>query len=335
MKIAVKPVGRVVLVAFCLAQPRPAWAYMKFGVHAGDRVVALKWAQTPVPYYVFEGSSVPGVSLSDFEGAVARAFARWQAVPTAAVSYRFVGLTAAHPGEDDGLSTLGFESHPEQDGVLASTSYLVDSVTGALIESDIFFNTAFAWSVAANGEAGRYDLESIAQHETGHFGGLGHSALGETELTPGGYRVLSAEAIMFPIAFSAGSVAARTLKADDIAGVSDIYPGAGFAGEGSLSGRVTKNGNPIFGAHIVAFDPATRALVGGFTLTEKGEFSIGGLSPGPKVVRVEPLDDAGLDSFFDATQTVDVDFRVLLFGRLVVVPAGGDSGQVELPVVAK
>jgi hypothetical protein len=335
MKGALKPAAHVVLVAFCLSQPRPASAYMKFGVHAGDHVVTLKWAVTPVPYYVFEGSSVAGVSLSDFEGAVARAFARWQAVPTAAVSYRFVGLTAAHPGEDDGLSTLGFESHPEQDGVLASTSYLVDSVTGALIESDIFFNSAFAWSVAPGGEAGRYDLESIAQHETGHFGGLGHSALGETEPTPGGYRVVSTEAIMFPIAYPAGSVAARTLRADDVAGISDIYPGPGFSREGSLSGRVTRNGNPVFGAHIVAFDPATRALVGGFTLTDKGEFSIGGLSPGPKVVRVEPLDDADLDSFFDATQAVDVDFRVLLFGRLVVVPSAGDSGQVELPVAGK
>jgi hypothetical protein len=335
MKGTLKPAAHVVLVAFCLSQPRPASAYMKFGVHAGDHVVTLKWAVTPVPYYVFEGSSVAGVSLSDFEGAVARAFARWQAVPTAAVSYRFVGLTAAHPGEDDGLSTLGFESHPEQDGVLASTSYLVDSVTGALIESDIFFNSAFAWSVAPGGEAGRYDLESIAQHETGHFGGLGHSALGETEPTPGGYRVVSTEAIMFPIAYPAGSVAARTLRADDVAGISDIYPGPGFSREGSLSGRVTRNGNPVFGAHIVAFDPATRALVGGFTLTDKGEFSIGGLSPGPKVVRVEPLDDADLDSFFDATQAVDVDFRVLLFGRLVVVPSAGDSGQVELPVAGK
>ena len=34
---------------------------------------------------------------------------------------------------------------------------------------------------------------------------------------------------MFPIAFAAGSIAARTLKADDIAGISDLYPDGDFA----------------------------------------------------------------------------------------------------------
>ena len=53
-------------------------------------------------------------------------------------------------------------------------------------------------------------------------------------------------------------------------------------------------------------------MVAGFTLTTNGEFSIGGLSPGPKVVRVEPLDDADTDSFFDQSRTIDVNFRVLL-----------------------
>ena len=39
-------------------------------------------------------------------------------------------------------------SEPSLDRVLASTSYLVDDATGELLESDIFFNSAFPWSVA-------------------------------------------------------------------------------------------------------------------------------------------------------------------------------------------
>ena len=140
---------------------------------------------------------------------------------------------------------------------------------------------------------------------------------------------------MFPIAFTAGSIAARTLKADDIAGISDLYPDGDFPQLGSISGRVTKNGTPLFGAHVVAFDLATRTLIAGFTLNTQGEFSIGGLSPGPKIVRVEPLDDADIDSFFDPSTNVDLDFRVLLFDRVVVVPKGGDSGRIDLAVTAK
>ena len=330
-------IGRsVVIIAVLTAMPQPADAYLKFGVRVGGRSVALKWAQMPVRYFVSANSAVPGVAVGDFEAAVARAFASWQAVPTSSIAYQYGGRTGAQPGEDDGSSTLGFASHPELDRVLASTSFLIDRTNGTLIESDIFFNSTFPWSVSQGGETGKFDLESIALHEIGHFSGLGHSALGETELrAEGGRRVLSSEAVMFPIAFAAGSIAGRTLKADDIAGVSDLYPDGDFDRRGSLSGRVLKNGTPLFGAHVIAFDPATRELIAGFTLNQQGEFSIGGLSPGPKVVRVEPLDDADPDSFFDASQNVDVNFRVLLFDRLVVVPRGGDSGRVDLNVVAK
>jgi len=323
-------------LACLLAVPPPSFAYLKFGVRVNGRSVTLKWAQTPVRYFISARSAVPGVLLPDFEAAVGRAFQRWQTVPTASITYTYGGLTLGRPGEDDGSSTLGFESRPELDRVLASTSFLIDRTSGALIESDIFFNSTFQWSVAANGEAGRFDLESIALHEIGHFSGLGHSALGETELREGGgRRVLAAESIMFPIAFTSGSIAGRTLKADDIAGISDIYPDGDFQEKGSLSGRVTKNGAGVFGAHVTAFDPATRELIAGFTLNSQGEFSIGGLSPGPKVVRVEPLDDADIDSFFDTTQPVDIDFRVTFLERLVVIPRGGDSGRIDMTVVRK
>ncbi len=330
-----RPLALVVVAALVLGQSSPALAYLKFGVPVRGQQVTLKWAQTPVRYFVSD-TGVPGVSSADLQGAVSRAFASWQAVPTASITYQFAGVTSASPGKDDGASVLGFQSRPDLDRVLASTNFLVDSSTGALVESDIFFNSAFPWSVSASGEAGKFDVESIALHEIGHFSGLGHSALGETEvLSSGGRRVLSAEAVMFPIAFAAGSVASRTLKADDIAGISDLYPDGNFATDGSLSGRVTKDGQAIFGAHVVAFNVATGLMVGGFTLNTQGQFSIGGLSPGPHIVRVEPLDDADTTSFFDAAQNVDLDFRVAYLDRVIVVPRGGDSGSVTLTVVRK
>ena len=331
-----RPLALILAAALVLGQSTPALAYLKFGVSISGRQVTLKWAQTPVRYFVSD-AGVPGVSATDFQNAISRAFATWQAVPTASITYQLAGVTSANPGRDDGASVLGFRSRPELDRVLASTSFLIDSATGALIESDIFFNSAFPWSVAAAGEPSRFDLESIALHEIGHFSGLGHSALGETELlSSGGRRVLAAEAVMFPIAFAAGSIAGRTLKADDIAGISDLYPDGDFnTTGGSLSGSVTKDGQPVFGAHVVAFNAATGVMVAGFTLNAQGQFSIGGLSPGPHIVRVEPIDDADVDSFFDASHIADIDFRVAFLDRVVVVPKGGDSGEVALKVVRK
>jgi carboxypeptidase family protein/matrixin len=325
------------LAIFLTVPAEPAFAYLKFGTRVNGRQVTLKWAQTPVRYFVSSRNAVPGVSVDDFQAAVGRAFAQWQAVPTSAIAYQFAGLTAGLPGEEDGLSTLGFRNRPELDRVLASTNFLVDMSSGALLESDIFFNSSFSWSTAPAGEVGRFDLESIALHEIGHLSGLGHSALGETELREGGgRRVLGAEAVMFPIAFASGTIAGRTLKADDIAGISDLYPDGNFtASTGSISGTVTKDGQPIFGAHIVAFDPASGSMVATFSLNAQGQFSINGLSPGPHVVRVEPLDDAEIDSFFDASLAVDIDFKVSFLDRLVVVAAGGDRGGVTANVSRK
>jgi hypothetical protein len=112
-----------------------------------------------------------------------------------------------------------------------------------------------------------------------------------------------------------------------------LYPDNNFSDEtGSISGRVTKNGRGLFGAHVVAFDPGRGDQIANFTLSRDGDFSIAGLRPGPHVIRVEPLDDADIDSFFDVTEPIDLAFRAKYFERLVVVPRGGDSGAISITV---
>ncbi len=312
-----------------------AHAYLKLGTTVGGKVVSLKWDSFPIRYFV-SNHDVPGVSAQQFRDAVGRAFATWEAVPNTAMSSQFAGFTQASPLDDDNMSVIGFANRPDLDRVLGSTSFTLDVVTGQIVESDIFLNSGFAWSVASGGDPGAYDVESIALHEIGHLHGLGHSALGETQLMGGNRLVLAAEAVMFPVAFSAGSVNERTLRADDIAGLSDLYGNDTFRHTaGSISGRVTKNGDGIFGAHVIAFSPSTGKLVGGFTLDDTGSFVIAGLDPGIQVIRVEPLDDADIDSFFDSTSGVDVDFKPAFSTRLVVVPEGGTANNVEVKVVAK
>ncbi len=234
------------------------------------------------------------------------------------------------------MTTVGFAARPDLDRVLGSTSFIVDLVTGEIVEAGVFFNSAFPWSVAAGGESGKYDLESIALHEFGHLGGLGHSALGETDLAAAGRHVIAAGAVMFPVAYAPGSTAGRELEPDDIAGISDIYPAASFrTATGSISGRVTKAGAGVAGAHVVAFNIATRALVGGFTLDATGGFAIAGLEPGTYIVRAEPLDDADVSGFFGSGAGIDVNFGVAYLDRLAIVPRGGDAGPFEIRVSAK
>lgn len=325
-------------VVLAIGQSFPAGAYQTYGVRIGSRMVTLKWGSQPIRYYI-ASREVIGVTSDQFRDAAQRAFASWQAVSTAAASAQFVGFTTAAPFDEDGMNTLGFLSRPDLDRVLGATTFLVDDSTGQILESDIFFNSAFSWSVSQGGDSGRVDLESIVLHETGHLFGLGHSSLGETELRAGGgRRVIAAEAVMFPIAFAAGNVSGRTLRADDMAGITELYPRQGAARSlGSVSGRVTKDGEGVFGAHVVAFQPNTGKLVGGLTFDDTGSFAISSLEPGSYILRVEPLDDADLDSFFaeEDIPKVDQNFKVAYFHQLLIVPEAGGATTAEIKVVAK
>ncbi len=135
---------------------------------------------------------------------------------------------------------------------------------------------------------------------------------------------------MFPIAMPAGAIADRVLQTDDVAGVLDLY-GVTSPDKGSLQGRVTKGGRGVYGAHVVAFNLQTGELIAGYTLADDGTFAIAGLSPGPQVLRVEPLDDADVESFFTPAR-VDIDFTVTFASTIVVVQGGGATTGVSIEV---
>ena len=326
---------RAVLACLCMSVlvQGPAEAYIHLAVDQSPQSKPLRWTIARPRWYASD-HGVPGVSVGQFQAEVAQAFATWEAVPTASIGFDFVGFTSAAPFEDDGLSVFGFEDEPDMDRVLGATTFVIDVGTDAIVESDVFFNSIFPWSVAPGGEAGRFDLRSVAVHEIGHFIGLGHSAIGETELrTDGTRRVIASGAVMFPISLGRGVVADRTLTPDDVAGASDLYPDQNVRRTtGAITGRVRLGDAGVRGAHVVAFSVRTGRLVGGFSRPD-GTFRIAGLTPGPHVIRVEPLDDGDIESFL--SPPVNVDFQVTYHPRLIVAPAGGDGATFDVMVKAK
>jgi len=76
-------------------------------------------------------------------------------------------------------------------------------------EADMALNTKFPWTTS--GGSG-YDLQTVLLHENGHVAGLGHSTV--------------TAAVMY--AYYGG--VRRALHPDDICGISNLYPEAGFTG---------------------------------------------------------------------------------------------------------
>jgi hypothetical protein len=325
----------IVLAAIAAAAP-PLSAYLPIGTNVNGANVFTRWSSMPIRYFV-TNRAANGASAAQLQGAAAASFASWSQVPTASLSASFAGFTSAEPVRDDGATVIGFQQHDELERTLGVTTFTLDRTTGALVEADIFLNSAFAWSVAPGGESNKFDVQSILTHEIGHLLGLGHSLMGETALrAEGGRRVIAKRAVMFPIAYVVGTTLDRTLQDDDIAGVSATYPTGPFLNStGSIAGKVTLNGTGIFGAHVVAVNSKTGQTVGAFTLNSQGQFSMGGLEPGVYVVRAEPIDDADVGSFFTDDGKVDVNFKAMFYSKLVSVPAGGSGALIEIKVARK
>ena len=112
-------------------------------------------------------------------------------------------------------------------------------------------------------------------HEFGHALGLQHT------LTSGVMSTL----------WTTASTKATPLGADDIAGISLLYPAGNYLSTvGSIGGRVTLSGNGVNVASVVAISSSNPAIS---TLTNPdGTYQINGIPPGQYYVYVHPLPPA-------------------------------------------
>ena len=274
----------------------------------------VRWPSMPVRYSVI-GEPTPIVTMPELRQVVADAFNAWASVSSAMLSFESV--------ENAGEVTLSFGELPAYLGY----AYVFSGPDGVIRGAHVTFADDVRWSVAPSGESGRSNLRAIARHEIGHVLGLAHSPIGLVERFPNGdWRTVAAASMMFPDGFLGSG---RNIAADDIAGVSQSYPIALHTKKtGGIEGHVTRNGQAVAGAHVLTFDPDTGALVGGFARRD-GRFSIGGLLPGPKVVRVESIVE---DPYEYSTQNDPHDFPVTYLPRLIAVQAGSTVRGIDIEI---
>jgi len=317
-----------------LASQATAYKFIEFRSRTGD-LLRLRWTTMPVTFFV-SNRAPRDFTLQQMIDSTRASFQTWQDIPTSSITFQYGGTTGASPlTVFDGMSTIGFITDPDLQGtgILAATQPIVNTITGAIVEADIFFNNDFSWSVAAGGTPGRIDFVSVLTHEIGHFGGLDHSAVGVMQTRNQVRELLAGSAVMWPFAFPRGSVIGRTLTVDDTTAFSVTYPDGGFtAATGALAGRVTKNGRGLLAVSVIAFNPFTGETVGQFT-NSTGNYTISGLRPGPYIVRVNAIvAPTGPDNFsFDESQ-VDLNFRDKLFAGRAEVSPGQTTDNINFEV---
>jgi Mg-chelatase subunit ChlD len=205
--------------------------------------------------------STPAVSNADAQAAVTSAFAAWQGVSSARVSFAFGGETPDGTTGFDGVNLITWSDpadfttnpnhigrgnttvyvgaaivlndanrtvtigSPAQTSTLSSTIYPNGTTLnpGTIVDMDMSFNAVnFDFVTTPNAVPAVANIQSIATHEFGHMLGLAHSSLSFSG---------TERATMFP-SVSTNSVsdqnAILSLELDDQVAVSRTYPGNGF-----------------------------------------------------------------------------------------------------------
>jgi len=141
-----------------------------------------RWSQASLTVTVDPtlASATPGA-----RDAIANAFGAWLSCGASVPQLSFDSSTTPGQAVQDGVNRLllGPITTPGEEDALAITMSYADEESGAIVEADTIFNSAYAWGdIAASASAagddgascsGRYDLQNVATHEAGHFFGLG------------------------------------------------------------------------------------------------------------------------------------------------------------------
>jgi uncharacterized protein (TIGR03437 family) len=209
----------------------------------------------------------PNDNLGSILGEVQTALAAWNSVATSNLRVAFGGTeTAGQNSNTPGGSVVFIDLPP---GLLGQGAPTVMVGTTTIVQGTVMLSNN---TNAGPGSSYLEEYYTTAVHEIGHALGLQHTWTSSA---------MSQDVIR-------NTTRARPLDADDIAALSALYGTANWtANFGSISGRVTLNGQGVTLASVVAISPDGPAVS---ALTNPdGSYEIDGLPPNNYLLYVHPL----------------------------------------------
>jgi hypothetical protein len=258
--------------------------------------ISVRWSTTlgTSPVSILTQNQTASARLTEIEQVISQSLAVWTGVSGTTLLPATVAplrrISTQNACGSDGLNSICFDQADSAftPGVLAFTRVITSDALGEqlggspaatqlgqILDADIYFDPSnaqvtFATPAALPTSPQAYDLQSVLTHELGHFLGFSHSAIWS--------------AMMYPYAPAPGTFnGARPsslqpdapLGDDDRTGLRILYPDpADAVNVGVISGRILP-ANPlslplsppgvtgIFGAHVVAMDQASGAVIAG------------------------------------------------------------------------
>jgi hypothetical protein len=290
----------LVLTLFSLAASAPAYYfYVSFNTSSGPYNPIVKkfnlnaLNNNTVPYFISNQGPVNTVAGDSYQGIVSEIRAAadvWNSVSTSQIRLGYGGLFTAGTTETaPGIDILFNDDIPP--GIVALGGPMTTAGFGfdangntfiPIVRSKLVLHGDFSL-IRSDQRASYSELFFVTLvHELGHTMGLQHTLTSSVMATQ----------------TTSTSTRATPLGADDIAGVSLLYPASGYlATVGSISGRVTLNGNGVNLASVVAIPPSGPAISG--LTNPDGSYQINGIPAGIYYyVYVHPLPPpiAGLET---------------------------------------
>ena len=297
-----------VAAGFLVTEPAGAyrfWAWNQFDLVAAG--AAMRWndASLPIPFRSLDNKDFPGILTEDvWRDGIRQGFAAWEDVPSSEIRLLLEDGTGSGDGWPDrnGINAIGFAENEDQPFVGAFATLVIQE--DRIVECDITASPQ-AWNglpedLSADELIAR--VRGLILHEVGHCLGLGHSAANPmwrvwqeapSEWSRDGDPPEDVRTFFpNPKMAYASSYGYPGLHPDDIAGISLLYPAAGFQeGTGAVRGRIVfEEGTPASFAIVNSVESELPdSPFGPHTFTDAhGQFVLEGLRPGRTMLWIHP-----------------------------------------------